>query len=278
MSKNYLIYPCKTMNITQTYYDGYTHSQHNTGNPKDYPWDEAGAGSDRDYMYCPCDEMMVMRIYGVGGAGANTIWLQSTSKVDFADGTKDYVTILVTHPNDSDLKKLAEGQKFTRGQPICQEGTDGNATGNHFHFSAGKGKFKGRGWVCNSYRKWVLTTTKTNGKPENLFYLDTSFTAVKKSKGLTFKEKPAEVTSKGFAAGNYKVRADVLNVRKGPGTNYGKVAFSEMTADAKRKIKSISGKEVDGYVKGMTFTALQVRGSWGKTPSGWVHLGYCEKL
>lgn len=187
--KNYLTYPCKVMNITQGYAGNYSHGPHNTGAPKDYPWDEACENTGRSPMYCPCDEMKIVRIYT---KGTNTIWLESTSKVYFADGTSDYVTLMVTHPNDSDIGRLKEGQKFKRGQLICYEGTDGNATGNHFHFSVGKGKVKGNGWVQNSKGKWVLTTTNGSKKPETMFYVDPEFTTIKKSNGLKFKELPKE--------------------------------------------------------------------------------------
>lgn len=277
---NYLTYPMKTMKITQGYTGNYSHNPHSAGTPKDYPWDEAGADSGREYFYCPCDKMKVVRIYGVGNRGANTMWLQSTSKVDFADGTSDYLTILVIHPNDDDLKKIKVGQTYTRGQQICREGTDGNATGNHFHFAAGKGKITGNGWTQNSKNAWVLTTTKGNFKPEQLFFIDKSFTKIINNCGLKFKEKPkAKPTKKGYTTGNYRVKTDLLNVRKGAGTAYAKVKFKNMSANAQAKIKKLNdGKTADGYVKGLAFTVLQVKGEWGKTPSGWVNLKYCEKI
>lgn len=191
MAKNYLIYPCKTLRITQSYTGTTSHLPHTTGSPKDYPWDEGCNDTGRDWCYCPCDEMVVKRIYGVGAKGTNTIWLESTSKVYFADGTNGYFTILITHPNDDDLKKIKVGQTFKREEKICREGTDG-ATGNHFHFSGGKGKFKGNGWTQNSNGKYVLNVTNAACKPEKLFYIDKTFTKVIQDKGLTFKELPKE--------------------------------------------------------------------------------------
>ena len=188
MAKNYLVYPCKTMNITQGYVGNYSHEPHTTGSPKDYPIDEACENTGRSPMYCPCDNMKIKRIYT---GGSNTIWLESTSKCDLADGTKDYVVLMVTHPNDNDIKRLWVGQIFNRGDFICYEGTSGNATGNHFHFAVGKGKYKGNGWVKNSKSKWVLTTTNGSYKPEQMFFVDPKFTTlVKKTQGISFKELP----------------------------------------------------------------------------------------
>ena len=59
--------------------------------------------------------------------------------------------------------------------------------GNHFHFSAGKGKFNGNGWTPNTNGKYVLTTTAGQFKPEQLFYIDETFTKIINSKGLIFK-------------------------------------------------------------------------------------------
>lgn len=191
MKKNYLTYPCKVMNITQGYEGSYSHANHVNGSPMDYPIDEACADTGRDYFCCPCDAVQIAHIYGVGTGGTNTIWIESTEKVITPSG-EDYVTILVTHPNDDDLKKLSVGQRFTRGQQMFREGTDGNATGNHLHIAVGFGRFTGAGWVKNTAGAWVHKSTGAQIKPENAFFIDTDFTTVKSSKGLVFAEIPKE--------------------------------------------------------------------------------------
>ena len=184
--KNYLTYPTKVMNITQNYYDSYSHAPHSKGTPADYPIDEACGDSGRDWFYCPCDEMKVAHIYGVGKSGTNTIWLESTSKVVMPCG-EDYATILVLHPNDDTLSGIKEGQIFKRGDKMFIEGNDGNATGYHFHIAVGTGKFTGSGWVQNSNSSWVNKTTGKQIKPEEAFWVDDSFTTVKNTNGITFK-------------------------------------------------------------------------------------------
>lgn len=194
MAINYLIYPTKVMNITQDYSNSYSHSPHSKGSPADYPIDEACQDNGRDYFYCPCDEMQIAHIYGVNNSHkTNTIWLESTSKVIGPFGT-DYVTILVTHPEDDDLSKLKEGQKFKRGQAIFREGMDGNATGYHFHMAVGTGKFIGSGWVQNNKGAWVHQTTGRQLKPEEAFYIDPSFTSIKRSNTITFQNLPTTKT------------------------------------------------------------------------------------
>ena len=276
MNNNSLIYPCKTMRITQSYTGKTSHLPHTKGTFRDYPIDEGCEDGGKSSMYCPCDEMKVKRIYGVGSGGTNTLWLESTGKVSFSDGTSDYFSMLITHPDDSELKKISVGQIFTRGEEICREGKDG-ATGNHFHFSGGKGKVKGTGWIKNSNGKWVLTTTKGTFRPEKLFYVDKSFTRIKDSKGLVFSFLPEE---KQHRTGKHIVsKAKLLHVRTGPGTQYKKKKFEQLTANAQKQILYLcSGKKADGYVLGTVFNVYDIKDNWGQTPSGWVCLDYCEVM
>ena len=62
--------------------------------------------------------------------------------------------------------------------------------------------------------------------------------------------------SRKYVLGNYKATSN-LNVRSGAGTNY--------------KIKRT-------YKKGTVFTVKELKGNWGRTPSGWVCLSYAVKL
>lgn len=275
MAKNYMIYPCKTMRITQSYRGRTSHLPHCVGTPADYPFDEGCSDTGRDYIYCPCDEMKVVRIYGVGNSGTNTIWLTSTSKAVLANGKKAYVTMLITHSEDSDLKALKKGQTFRRKEKICREGKDG-ATAYHFHLSAATGKIKGNGWVRNSLGKWVLTTTGGTLPPEKVFFIDKGFTRVKDTAGLDFSYLPEKEK---YLPGLYKVTgAELLRVRKKPSVLSARLKFSDLTDSAKSQIISLGGKQADGYVKGVLFTVTQVKDNWGKTPSGWVCLDYCEVM
>ena len=271
---NYLIYPCNTMRITQNYKGKTSHLHHTQGSPKDYPIDDGCSDTGKDYIFCPCDSMTVRRIYGVGENGTNTVWLQSDKKVSFADGTREYITMLITHPDDKDLKRLYVGQKFNRKEKICREGKDG-ATANHLHISGGKGKIQGNGWVKNTKGKWVLTVTGSTEKPENLFFIDTDFTKVLSMGGLNFRR--LKDVDEDYPKGTYKVNCDLLYVRKGPSTKYAKKAFSELSPLAQKKILTLTdGQEKNGYVRGLSFLVYEVRSGWGRTPSGWVSLRYCE--
>lgn len=194
--KNYLTFPMKVLGISQTYDGKTSHYPCSHGTPADYPIDIAGDTTGRSPFYCPCDEMKVMKIAGdiTGNNHANGAWLVSTSKVDFADGTRDFVTIKFVHMNNSDFGKngIHVGRKYKRGELIGYEGTS-HASGNHIHMSAGKGKMKGSGWTKNSKGAWVITTTHGTAKPETLFYIDPNFTRIHNTKGLVFKNLPKKI-------------------------------------------------------------------------------------
>jgi hypothetical protein len=185
------------MNISQSWTGEYSHAPHVSGVPCDFPIDEAGEDAYRSWMHCPCDEMVVKRISGLGSAYINTIWLQSTSKVILANGEEDYVVIMVLHPDDDDLLKVKVGRTFKRSELMFREGRDGyltgKATGYHFHMSVGQGQIKGNGWQQNSKGTYVLTTTVGPLKPEDAFFVDPYFTKIKSSKDLLFKNLPKEV-------------------------------------------------------------------------------------
>ena len=193
-----LIYIKKKNRVSITKISHGYNSSH--GSPADYPIDEAGNDTGRDYFYCPCDEMVVKKIYGTatGKSCANGVWLESTSKCDLADGTRDYVTVKFVHMNDSDFGRngIYVGRVYKRNEAIGREGTSGNATGNHVHITSGKGKLKGSGWVKNTKGAWVLTTTNGAREPEKLFYIDKSFTKIIQTKGIEFKNKPEEYTTR----------------------------------------------------------------------------------
>ena len=277
MEKNYLTYPTASMNITQAYGESSSHEPYSSGTPASYPWDEACSGTGKDWFLCPCDEMKLVRIYGVGTSGTNTIFLESTSRVVFADETEDFCSLLIMHSDDSDLKRLKVGQLFSRGEKICQEGSDGFSTGNHFHISAGKGRFRNPTWIQNSKGQWDINTTGGRFKPEQLFFIDEDVTVnIRNARGLKFRRLPE---TKVYPKGDYRVTdASLLNVRTGPGTSYPKKKYSEFTKNARSQIYEAVRYKANGYVMGVEFTVYEVKSNWGRTPSGWVCLDYCTKI
>lgn len=99
-------------------------------------------------------------------ANGNTVWLESLNPVRYADGTIDYMTVALTH--DNNINDLRVGQVISQGVNFYQEGTAGNASGNHIHLGVGRGKFTGTGWFQNKQGYWVINNEI---KPYNAFYL-----------------------------------------------------------------------------------------------------------
>ena len=211
---NYLIYPLKIMNITQNYKDDFSHKKHTIGNPKDYPIDDnCGTTARTGYFYCPCDEMIVKKIYGVGLRSTNVLWLESTSKV-ITPTFNDYVTIMVAHSEDQDFENIYVGKKYRKFEKIVQEGKDGYATGYHFHIVVGRGKFRGSGWTRNTNGIWVINTINGGIKPEEAFFIDKDFTKVLNMRDIKFLDLKEQKLN------YFYVTANSLNVRYGPGLNY----------------------------------------------------------
>lgn len=173
MNKNYMTYPMKYMRITCRYDQGShkNHSYNITDDKVDYPIDDGGKDSGIDPIYCPCDEMKVTRVMGVGTTKAtNTIWLVSTSPV-ITPTFIDYAYMSLTHPNDDDIKNIKVGDIYKRGEIICHEGMDG-ATNNHVHLTCGKGYSDTL--VQNANGKCVIKGDSK--KPEDVFFIDRNFT------------------------------------------------------------------------------------------------------
>ena len=250
--KNYLTFPMKVLGISQTYDGKTSHYPCSHGTPADYPIDIAGADTGRSAFFCPCDEMKVVKIAGdvTGANHANGAWIVSTSEVDFADGTRDFVTIKFVHMNNSDFGKngIYVGRKYKRGELIGHEGTS-HASGNHIHMSAGKGGLKGSGWTKNSKGSWVITTTHGTAKPETLFFVDPEFTTIKNAKGLTFKEVPKEddVDVK-VITGTVKTKntSAALALRSDPSTQTG-TRFFYIPKGKKVSIVAEAVTEANGY-------------------------------
>lgn len=72
-----------------------------------------------------------------------------------------------------------------------------------------------------------------------------------------------------LSAGTYTVTASALNVRTGPGLNYAKKSYSQLTANAKQHAYS------NGCLKyGTRVTVYEVQNGWARIPSGWVSTTY----
>ena len=170
------LYPSPYMRITQGYMTG-THLN-------SYAIDDAGSDSGIDYINAPFTGV-IRKIYS---GDANEVWLESSEPVIYPDGTVDYMTMMFAH--DNDVSNLFVGKVINRGERFYEEGTKGNASGNHVHMECGRGKFTGSDWHQNSAGYWSIN----NGKnPTECLWIDDSITILNDN-GYTFKRIEPEVS------------------------------------------------------------------------------------
>ena len=269
----YFTFGMKTMRVTQNYNSTYSHKPHwyKSIDYADYPIDIAGKDGNREAYYATVD-MKVTAIKGIGTSTTNTIWLVATDVCRTPTGDfKPF--ILLTHWNDSDpyIKNLKVGSIVKAGNPICNEGIDG-ATANHLHMVCGNAeKGCGNGLVKNSNGKWV-----SNGyclRPEDVLFIDKSFTDVMSYNDIKFQEKPNEPIKDEFlpSRGYIKSGDSGRNVyelskfmyktfpaytdERALGDYYGRYIESSIKEFQRR-----TGLEADGCVGPITYAELQEYG------------------
>jgi len=175
------IFPMQYLNITQGYGVG-THIG-------TYAVDNAGKDTGIDNAFAPFTGI-VKRIYT---KSSNVVWLESTEPVDFPDGYHGIATVMFVH--DNSVADLHVGQVVSQGTVFYQEGTSGNATGNHVHIEIAKGPFTGNGWYKNSAGWWTIN----NGvKPDKSFYI-TDSTIIKNTGGYTWIKEDDVITNNDVA-------------------------------------------------------------------------------
>lgn len=146
------------LNVTQKGGDEFSHKG-------DKALDLAGRDGGIDSLKAPFTGI-IKRIY----TNVNAVWIESTEKVKYADGTVDYMTVMTLH--DNDISNLKVGDIINQGTVYYDEGSRGNVTGNHIHLAVGKGKFTGNGWYKNEYGSWCINNQIDVYKA--LFLLDTT--------------------------------------------------------------------------------------------------------
>lgn len=94
-------------------------------------------------------DLVIKRIY----TPCNAIFCESLERVEYADGTIDYMNILLIH--DDDIKDLKVGMKIKQGTTFYQPGKKGKAKGSHIHIACARGKYLK--WIRGLYQPKVKT-------------------------------------------------------------------------------------------------------------------------
>lgn len=221
--KEYIIFPMKYVTITQGANGSFTHKG-------TMAIDTAGKDGGIDDVYAPFTGQIKAIYKGY------VVWLQSMEPVLFADGTEDYCTIMFIHDNNT--KDLYVGKVIRQGEVFFQEGTAGNATGNHIHIEAARGKYKG--WYKNKFGRWMLFNAK---HPVETYCL-LPHNIVKQSGGYKWVKKPkAYINIKDFIKEqpikHKVVRGDTLiGLERKYGVPYKKIAADNNIKGPEYKIKA----------------------------------------
>lgn len=172
------LFPAKYMRITQGYKEG--------SHIDSYAIDNADKDGGISTIYAPFTGI-IKKIYA---NDANEVWLESVDKVEYPDGTIDFLTMMFAHAND--VSNLFVGKRINKGEAFYKEGMKGNATGNHCHMECGKGKFIGSGWHKNNSGYWSIN----NGKlPEECLWIDDSI-IILDNHNISFKKISTEIVDK----------------------------------------------------------------------------------
>ena len=148
--------------------------------------------------------------------------------------------------------------------------------GNGLNIRNGAGMYyKKTGSYIKNTEVTIIAESNGWGKT-NKGWISLSYT-IKVSDNLGKKQETSnEITT--YKTGKYKVTASVLNVRNGPGTNYSKKTYKQLTTDARNQNRKLGNYYTNGYRKGVVCTVGEIYGNWGKTSSGWICLNYCKKV
>lgn len=114
--------------------------------------DFAGADTGKDAFYAPFSGKVV-RTYSDWGGTNHDVIIESSTPVQWADGTIAHVCIWLAH--DNDVSDMYVGKTFQQGEEIYREGNYGDARGNCVHLVCGKGKYSelkevSSGWTINN--------------------------------------------------------------------------------------------------------------------------------
>lgn len=161
-------FPMPTMTITQGYDIG-THKG-------TYALDLAGEDTGIDWVLAPFTGTIKE---AVSASYGNWYWFESNEEVLCANGEVTKLVAMFGHDNKM---RHNVGDVIKQGEPLCAEGTSGNATGNHCHFELGKGNYVGM-WYQNEYGVWTLFNKV---KPNEYLCVPNDY-VIKKSGGYDWK-------------------------------------------------------------------------------------------
>lgn len=129
------MYPADELLVTQGPFDIYSHMGQNATDIQTYKGDS---------IFAP----FTSKVVAINKASGNVVWLQSLSKVLYADGSLDYMTVLFMH--DNDISDIYLDQIILQGEDFYEMGTAGYAEGSHVHISCFRGEYSPSMKIANN--------------------------------------------------------------------------------------------------------------------------------
>ena len=168
-----LCYGMKVINITQLPSDRYSHPN--------YAMDLAGSDSGIDFWYAQGRWKCIAGEWGNGTYFFVPVDQNGNiTKVHCADGKDREITIALTHSLKQYIKTKV-GTIYENGIPMYEEGTKGQATGNHIHLEIAEGK------QDTKHYDSVLKVYRMNNElnPLKLMLVNKGFSEIKNTQGVT---------------------------------------------------------------------------------------------
>ena len=154
--------------------------------------------------------------------------------------------------------KLYNGSKLLReGVDYTVGGIRNNRVGNGYAYIKGIGDYGGYALIP------IKIAKSSSGKSSDVISCANYLKKASKERS-----KYISVTPITYKVGNTYVVQDYLNIRKGAGTNYGRVLRSDLS-DSMRA-KTAEGNKYAVLKPGVKVKCLKVSGSWMKISGGWI--------
>lgn len=126
-------------------------------------------------LRAPCYAPCTIQLLWVDRTECCALW-QSTTPVHFADGSIDYLGIIVYHDNDIQNNTYSSiGTIKSQGEIFNRSGTGGNVTGDHVHLETGKGEV-----LLSDYKYHFLDNTRCKRiKPDEALFVNNTYVTPK---------------------------------------------------------------------------------------------------
>lgn len=123
-------------------------------------------------MRAPCYAPVDIRLLWVDTTECCALWESTEPNVHFADGSIDYLGIIVYHDNDIENGTYSNiGTIKRQGEIFNHTGTGGNITGDHVHLETGKGRPN-----LSQYRYNFLDTTDCKRiTPDKVLFVNNTY-------------------------------------------------------------------------------------------------------